>query len=128
MRNCRECNKQFDAKGTGRKFCDVNCLRISTNRRVSRAYREAFDVADFKDCRRCGKPFKTFKRQIFCSTECRTATALERTHKPRETRSCLNCNAEFESAHKTKKYCCLRCMYAHHQRLRRKATRDAAGA
>ena len=104
---CKRCSKSYHTTSNSEhsKFCSDKC-RI-------KYYKET--VLKERECKRCGKYFKTYKSQ-YCSHECRNNLGSDKLKqkyipKPKHIAVCINCNKEYKTHRSKSKYCSYECSY-----------------
>ena len=79
MKFCKKCHKSISERRGNPKYCTTCAKEVERERRKARYYEHrTLAGEDVRKCKWCGKEFTTNKTNIYCSVECRQASAKVR--------------------------------------------------
>jgi len=66
----RECGKEFEPKTHNQKYCNDECCRIATNRRIMEKYYEKKAIRNGakRECFKCGARLSRYNESSACSS------------------------------------------------------------
>lgn len=105
---CANCGKLTTMNNLNAKFCSDKCRRKYNGKHRGNK----------QECKQCSKTFYEYKKRLFCSLECRRSYETENKKsrpeyipKPKQIKTCINCNKEYETHQTESKYCSYECRY-----------------
>jgi Cdc6-like AAA superfamily ATPase len=63
-----ECKKEFTPKTHNQKYCEENCCRVATNKRIMEKYYEkkAIKNGALRNCKKCKAPLSRYNQNNIC--------------------------------------------------------------
>ncbi len=133
VKQCAFCGKEFNPRGTNRKYCSAECTYKEYKKRRQTRMNWLIENRANKTCPVCGKEFKAHNlNQKYCSPECKHQVDIKRdrvlyyTRRGREVPerqsgpiTCAFCGKEFEPTTYNNRFCSEQCKHLGHLRWER---------
>lgn len=119
---CHYCGTKFTPTRPDRIYCTRDCQKKG-NRRNRRHFKiKAFRVPIA--CGNCGVEFTPFRKpNKYCSDACCVQDAAVRRRGPIVTKTCVDCNASFETSQSGRLFCSDKCRYRYNRVIHKRTNR-----
>ena len=130
QKTCPECGRTFETISPRAYRCPECQNRISTERHraITRKWQMRHSTAthETRECRNCGKPFRTrHNGHLYCSIECYNIAHARRQGAKHVERECRHCGKKFITSRFSQYFCCHDCMARWHRINTRNKKREA---